>query len=108
MPTVREFDGLALSSRNARLSPDERAIAPTLFRALSEGQRLVAGGERRTSRVKSAVLEILENQPGIRVEYVEIVDPRMQPVESVVRDVRLMAAIWAGATRLIDNVRLAA
>jgi pantoate--beta-alanine ligase len=106
VPTVREPDGLALSSRNQRLTPEERAMAPRLFRALTEGQSLVAAGERRASKVKSTVLEILDTQPGIRVEYVEIVDARMQPVECISTAERLMAAVWIGATRLIDNVRL--
>jgi pantoate--beta-alanine ligase len=102
--TVREPDGLALSSRNRRLTPGERRVAPVLFRALSEGQRLIAGGERQTANVKTAVLNLLANQPGLRVEYVEIVDSRMQLADYIAGDVRLAAAVWLGPTRLIDNL----
>jgi pantoate--beta-alanine ligase len=104
VPTVREPDGLALSSRNRRLTPEERRAAPALFRALTEGQHSIAGGERIAARVKAAVLRLLESEPLIRVEYVEAADARMQPVERISSDVRLMAAVWLGSTRLIDNV----
>ena len=103
--TVREPDGLALSSRNRRLTPQQRRMAPTLFRALIEGQRSIAGGERQAAKVKATVLHVLESEPGVRVEYFEIVDPRMQPVDYIPVDVRLVAAVWCGSTRLIDNVR---
>src|ERR1035437_4004066 len=104
VPTMRDPDGLALSSRNQRLTPQQRRMAPTLFRALTEGQRSVAGGERQAAKVKAMVLQVLESEPGIRVEYVEIVDPRMQPVDYISADVRLVAAVWVGPTRLIDNL----
>jgi pantoate--beta-alanine ligase len=104
VPTVREPDGLALSSRNQRLTAAERRQAPSLFRALRAGQRMVAEGERQAANVKAAVLRLLDHQPEARVEYVEIVDARMQPVESIGPDARLVAAVWFGATRLIDNL----
>jgi pantoate--beta-alanine ligase len=104
VPTVREPDGLALSSRNRRLMPDERRMAATLFRALTEGQRSIAGGERRAANAIAVVRQVLESQAGIRVEYVEAVDRRMQPVDSISGGVRLAAAVWLGSTRLIDNL----
>ena len=104
VPTVREPDGLALSSRNQRLTAEQRRMAPALFRALSEGRRSIAGGERQAVKVKAAALEVLESEPGIRVEYVEVVDARMQPVDHITGDALLMAAVWIGTTRLIDNV----
>lgn len=103
-PTLREADGLALSSRNQRLTAAERGIAPVLFRALSEGSHAIAAGERQAASVKAAVLRQLAAEPGIRVEYVEVVDARMQPVDVVAGDVRIVAAAWVGATRLIDNL----
>jgi pantoate--beta-alanine ligase len=103
--TVRESDGLALSSRNQRLTPEQRRAAPAIFRALTEGQRLIAAGERQSAKVKAAALEVLENEPGLRIEYLEAVDSRMQPVDVITADVRLAAAVWAGSTRLIDNVQ---
>ena len=104
VPTVREPDGLALSSRNQRLSPEERRIAPALYQALTAGRDLIAGGERDASKVKAAALRALASEPGIRLEYLEVVDTRMQPVERIAGVVRLAAAAWIGSTRLIDNV----
>ncbi len=106
VPTVREEDGLALSSRNQRLTAEERREAPTLFRALSEGRRRIAAGERGAAKVKAAVQGVLESAAAMRVEYVEVVDERMQPVEQIAGEVRIMAAVWLGATRLIDNLRV--
>ncbi len=103
--TVREADGLALSSRNQRLTPEERRIAPALFRALQAGQSAVASGCRDAADARQAVLCALEAEPTIRMEYVEIVDASsMTPVERVDGPVRIAAAVWLGGTRLIDNV----
>jgi pantoate--beta-alanine ligase len=105
VPTVREPDGLALSSRNERLSPAERRIAPLLYQALLRARCAVAGGEREAEIVKREALNVLAAEPSIRPEYFEIVDPRtMQPVERVTGAVRICAAAWLGSTRLIDNV----
>jgi pantoate--beta-alanine ligase len=102
--TVREPDGLALSSRNQRLSPEERAQAPALYAALCEARRLLLSGERSAVRLRRAVLDHLSRYPLIRPEYVEVVDRQMQPVEEVRSTVRIAAAIWLGDTRLIDNL----
>ena len=104
VPTVREHDGLALSSRNQRLTADERKAAPILFQALSEGRRLIERGERQPAKVKAAALAVIGQEPLVRVEYFEAVDERMQPVTEIQDDVRLAAAAWLGSTRLIDNV----
>ena len=105
VPTVREHDGLALSSRNQRLTPEERRVAPVLFRALAEGQGRVANGEASAESVKRAVRNILEREPAVRIEYLDVVDPRrMEPVDPITGPVRLAAAVWLGSTRLIDNV----
>jgi pantoate--beta-alanine ligase len=102
--TVREADGLALSSRNARLSTGERKVAPTLFRALCAARQLLSDGEKDAVRVCRAALDILGAEPAIRVEYLEVVDSRMQPVAQVSGPVWIAAAVWLGSTRLIDNV----
>jgi pantoate--beta-alanine ligase len=103
--TVREPDGLALSSRNVRLTPEERRIAPLLFSALTKGQSAILAGERDSRKVKSVMLNILESAADLRMEYMEVVDAaRMQPVDTISGDVRLAAAAWLGSTRLIDNV----
>jgi len=105
--TVREADGLALSSRNRRLTPDERRIAPALFQALQAGRDRIAAG-CSSADARDAALLRLGQEPRIRMEYVEVVDEEsMTPVERVDRPVRIAAGVWLGATRLIDNVRAA-
>jgi pantoate--beta-alanine ligase len=105
VPTVREPDGLALSSRNKYLSEEERRAAPGLYQALQAAVSGIREGERDVTKVKTAALEILERQPLIRVEYLEIVDPdELAPVSTIGHSVRIAAAIWIGRTRLIDNV----
>ncbi len=104
VPTVREADGLALSSRNQRLTAEEHQIAPVLFQALTRGRNLVEGGERQASKVKDAVLRILAEHALFRPEYVEVVDAHMQPMIDISAPARLAAAVWLGSTRLIDNV----
>lgn len=105
VPTVRETDGLALSSRNVRLSPEERLAAPLIYRALTAGRELAESGERDAAKVKSGMRAVLDREPSIRVEYAEAVDSRMQPVATLPFDARLLIAAWIGNTRLIDNVR---
>ncbi|HZT34140.1 MAG TPA: pantoate--beta-alanine ligase [Bryobacteraceae bacterium] len=103
--TVRDPDGLAVSSRNRRLSPEERRAAPALFQALQAAAQAVASGARSAAEAKAAALAVLEACPEIRVEYLEVVDPAtMAPVEQISGPVRIAAAVWLGATRLIDNL----
>jgi len=104
VPTVREPDGLAMSSRNQHLTAGERRIAPALYRALEAAEKRIAGGVRDPELVKQEALEALRHND-IRVEYLEIVDASsMQPVERIGGPVLIAAAIWVGGTRLIDNV----
>ena len=105
VPTVREDDGLALSSRNRHLSPLERQIAPALYRALQEAARLIASGLTDAQQVKAKAVATLHPFPQLQVEYFEIVNPvDMQPVERIDGPVRVAAAAWLGSTRLIDNI----
>src|SRR5262249_23501541 len=109
VPTVREPDGLALSSRNKYLNVDERKAAPLLYRALQEAAAGRREGERDTARARDAALAVLGQSPLIRPEYVEIVDPdELQPLATVTGPVRIAAAVWIGATRLIDNLSVSA
>ena len=109
VPTVREPDGLALSSRNQRLSAQERQVALSLSRALRLAQRRIREGATAAEAVKGEALAMLAEQPDLRVEYLEIVDPdEMQPVDEVRGPVRIAAAIRIGSTRLIDNVEATA
>jgi pantoate--beta-alanine ligase len=102
-PTVRERDGLAMSSRNAHLSPDERARATALHRALDAAAQAVAGGERDPAAVRArARNELLHAE--IEPEYLELVDAHsMAPVSEIDRDVVAVVAARVGNTRLIDN-----
>lgn len=105
VPTVREPDGLALSSRNQHLCPEERQAAPVLYRALRAAEGLLLGGERRAEALASAAREVLATEPLARVEYVQVVDLEMlQPLEQVGEGALLAGAIWLGSTRLIDNI----
>src|SRR5437870_10371102 len=100
--TVREADGLAVSSRNQYLDAEQRRIAPVVFRALREAERLIRAGENDVAKVRKSALGVLRD---VRVEYLEIVDPEdMQPVATVTGPVRIAAAVWLGTTRLIDNI----
>jgi pantoate--beta-alanine ligase len=107
-PTVREPDGLALSSRNRYLSAEERAAAPALYRALREGQVRVEAGERDAARVRAAMDEVLAAEPLVRPEYVSVADGgTLRELERIDRgDVLLSLAARVGDTRLIDNVPL--
>ncbi len=102
--TVREPDGLAMSSRNQHLTLQQRSLAPLLYRSLCEARQSIETGERDLDSVKQRALATLAD-PGIRVEYLEIVDAStMQPVEHLEGNVRIAVAAWVGSTRLIDNV----
>jgi pantoate--beta-alanine ligase len=108
-PTVREEDGLALSSRNAYLSAAERPEAPGLWRALDGADRLFASGETRTSTLLGTFERILAAHERLTPQYVEIVHPdTLSPLESAVPGAVMAAAVFCGSTRLIDNVILGA
>ena len=108
VPTAREADGLALSSRNAYLAPAERAAAPTLYRALQAGAQLAARGERDATKIGQAIGAILETEPLLRPQYVAIVDAQTLHSLQTLGDetARLIAAVFVGKTRLIDNIAI--
>jgi pantoate--beta-alanine ligase len=106
-PIVREPDGLAYSSRNRYLSPDERRQALVLSRALDGVRRLAAGGERRSAALAEKAMSTLAEEPAVRLDYFAIVDPETLEAVPEARQGTLAAvAAFAGATRLIDNVIL--
>jgi pantoate--beta-alanine ligase len=106
MPTIREPDGLALSSRNAYLSPEERGRALWLSRALLEARDRAAGGERDAAALAAGARRRLE-EAGARVDYVEVVHPEtLEPVARAVPGSRMLVAAFVGKTRLIDNLDL--
>jgi pantoate--beta-alanine ligase len=105
VPTVREPDGLALSSRNQRLSADERRAAPVLYRALKVAEQLIRSGDGDVAQVEAAARQVIEDERAVRLEYLQIVEPReVQPVDRIDGPVIAAGAIWVGSTRLIDNV----
>jgi pantoate--beta-alanine ligase len=107
VPTVREPDGLALSSRNKHLTPEERRIAPEMYRALQLAADCVWRGCASAAQVRNTALSHLERHPQLRLEYVEVVDAAStSPVEQIAAPVRIAAAVWLGTTRLIDNVMI--
>ena len=104
-PTVREPDGLAMSSRNRYLSDDERATALSICRSLSAAEELYEAGERGARALEQTVSGILDNAAGLDVEYIKVVDfESLQPVETVTRPTLIAIAARVGDTRLIDNV----
>ena len=109
-PTIREADGLALSSRNAYLSPQERQAATVLYRALATAAELITteAGERRGDEVRRCLREVLASEPLAQVEYAEVVDAEtFAPVDTLQGRLVLPLAVRVGGTRLIDNIRLA-
>ncbi len=103
--TVRETDGLALSSRNAYLEPAERAAAPVLHAALVVGAAAIAAGERDGARVEALVSELIDAEPLASLDYVAVVEAAsLRSVAPLAGDLRLLAAARFGKARLIDNV----
>jgi len=123
VPTVREPDGLAMSSRNVRLSPTERRQALVVFHALQAARRLLESGERRRSVVVRRMRAVVARAPSARLEYAAVVEPRtLEPVGKIIGaggarsrpgtgheecpQVRLLIAAWIGRTRLIDTLHV--
>lgn len=107
-PTVREPDGLAMSSRNRYLGPDERAAALCLQGALGKAEALVRGGETAAQKIREAVVEEISRQPLARLEYADLCDPtELHPVQEVKGPTLLAVCAWLGSARLIDNRILA-
>lgn len=103
--TVREPDGLALSSRNALLTPEQRKIAPVLSRSLRRAIDLIQGGERSVRVIREQALSVLTPYPEARLEDFEMVDPALLlPVQNISGPVLIAAALWLGSVRLIDNM----
>ena len=106
-PIVRERDGLAMSSRNARLSPEERRAAPVLFGALKEARALVKSGERRAEPILRRLRAHIAEESRVRLDYAAVVDARtLNPLEVLEGRVLIPIAAWFGSTRLIDNLEL--
>ncbi|HYM04608.1 MAG TPA: pantoate--beta-alanine ligase, partial [Stellaceae bacterium] len=108
VPTLREADGLALSSRNAYLSPEERAVAPALHRVLVEASERIVRGEDTVAAALEEGHAALLRAGFTKVDYVEVVDGEtLRPLQRLDRAARILAAAWLGKTRLIDNLAIA-
>ena len=108
VPTVRETDGLAMSSRNQYLNPEERTQAPVIRRALLQGTADAKRGEDSAAKIVQHVRRLIEEAPLARIDYVELVDSlTMQPVTEVRAGSLVAAAVFFGKTRLIDNIPIA-
>lgn len=106
-PTVREPDGLALSSRNTYLSAEQRHAAPVLHRALTAARERWAGGERDGEVLRRAMADVLAAEPLARVDYVSVADPdTLRECSTAAPPVLLSLAVFLGRTRLIDSLRL--
>jgi pantoate--beta-alanine ligase len=107
VPTVREEDGLACSSRNVYLSPEERQSALAIYRSFLLAQKLFQSGNTDANLLKEAMKDFLSKHPHVReIDYVEITDKELNPVEEVKEGDRILVALYVGNTRLIDNWRL--
>jgi pantoate--beta-alanine ligase len=105
MPTVREADGLAMSSRNTYLLPEQRKAALSLHRSLQKAKELLQKGERKADRILHEVKGILQSEPLVRVDYAQICDATtLQDVDRIEGDVVIALAAYLGKTRLIDNL----
>ena len=105
MPTVREADGLAMSSRNTYLLPEERKAARSLYGSLQKAQELLQKGEQNVDRILQEMKRILQSEPLVRIDYVQVCDARtLEDVKRIERDVVVALAAYLGKTRLIDNL----
>jgi pantoate--beta-alanine ligase len=106
-PIVREKDGLAMSSRNAYLSPAERKQAIILYRALTRVQMMADTGERNAAKLIAGAREVFAQEPQVRIDYVEVVNnDTLDPVEDISQGALVAVAAHVGTTRLIDNLML--
>ncbi|MGD8335915.1 MAG: pantoate--beta-alanine ligase [Desulfobacterales bacterium] len=106
-PIVREKDGLAMSSRNAYLTPDQRPAALTLYRSLVQARKRVETGERDAARILKEVRDLITAQPETDIDYLSICDPEtLIDVERIDRTALMALAVKVGKTRLIDNTIL--
>jgi len=106
-PTIREADGLAMSSRNSYLNTEERRTAAIIFRALSNAEHLVKSGTKEPDKLKRKMEAVLLAGKGISIDYIEIADPEtLAPLTSVTGKTVILVAVRLGRTRLIDNIQV--
>ena len=107
VPTVREVDGLAMSSRNVYLSPDERCQAPALFQSLTLAKNMWSAGEHDSAKIRTAMLDLIKRAPLGKIEYISIADVlTLRELETAQAPAVISIAVKFGKTRLIDNILL--
>ncbi len=105
VPTVREEDGLAMSSRNKYLNTEEREKATVLYKSLNKGKELIEKGERNAKKIRNIMTEMINREEVFEIDYVSVVDPEtLQPVDTIGDRVLLAEAVMLNGTRLIDNI----
>jgi len=105
LPIVREKDGLALSSRNTYLNPEERKAALSLSKSLREARMKIEKGERDSEKITQRMREILGEEPLAELDYIEIVEMNeLNPITRVEKDALIALAVFIGKVRLIDNI----
>jgi len=106
-PTVREADGLAMSSRNAYLSPQHRKEAVVISKSLFEAREMITGGERKAATVSQRISERIRAVPDAVIDYVSVVDAEsLTDLQALRGDVLIAVAVKLGGTRLIDNIKV--
>ena len=107
VPTIRELDGLAMSSRNVYLDPDERESAVVLYKALITALHLWEKGERSADKIRSAMTSLIEAEPSATIDYVSVADAEtLEELKDIEGPVLVSMAVNIGKTRLIDNITL--
>jgi pantoate--beta-alanine ligase len=107
LPIVRETGGLAMSSRNQYLSPEERKDALALHNSLQEARRLVRSGERDTTTIVATMARMIRMAPNAEIDYIEAVDAStLEMLDELKGEVLIALAVRLGSTRLIDNIKL--
>jgi len=107
LPTIREKDGLALSSRNSYLNKEERKVAAILYKALEKAKLWIEEGERNPFSIVSKMKDLIKKEPLARIDYIAVVNPEtLEKVEDVKGEVLITLAVRIGETRLIDNMRI--
>lgn len=105
MPTIREADGLAMSSRNSYLNGNERDTARILYRSLMLAEDMIRSGEMSSGEVRAKMEVLIASQGSAKIEYISICDPwNLEDIEKIAGDVLVAIAVWIGRTRLIDNI----
>ena len=107
VPTLREADGLAMSSRNSYLVPKERTAAAVLYKSLCLAGKMIADGEHDAESVKRTMFELIETEPIAKIEYISVADTvSLQELENIRSQALISLAVRIGKTRLIDNIAL--